>query len=373
MRIGIPKEDHNEERRIALTPASVDALIRSGHTVFLESKAGTGSNFSDEDFAKTGVTVVYNKEEVYNQSEMVVKVAPLTEAEANMLQEDQVLFSFLHLAVSNKKIINELLEKKVVAIGYELIEKNRELPILHSMSEIAGQLAIQVAERCLESFNKGGRGILLGGIPGVAPSAVVILGAGVVGRTAARAALGRGAQVIVLDKNVHRLRKIENEFKKRITTVMANAYTISRGVKFADVLIGAVLIKGEKTPHLVTEDMVKQMKRGAVIVDLSIDQGGCIETSRLTSISDPVYQMHDVIHYCVPNMPSLVSRTASYGLNNAAFEYVQNIAENGIANALLNNPGLSKGVCTYQGYCANELIADIFKVEFRPLRIFSTN
>lgn len=373
MRIGIPKENHNEERRIALTPAGVDALTRSGHTVFLESGAGSGSNFSDGDFEKTGATVVYNKEEVYNQSEMVVKVAPLVDAEVEMLQENQVLFSFLHLAVSNKKIVTTLLKKKITAIGYELIEKDGGLPILHSMSEIAGQLAIQVAERNLESFNKGGRGVLLGGIPGIAPSAVVILGAGVVGKAAARAALGRGAQVIVLDKDLHRLRRFESEFKKRITTVMANTYTISRGVKFADVLIGAVLIKGEKAPHLVTEDMVKQMKKGAVIVDVSIDQGGCIATSRLTTISDPVYVAHNVIHYCVPNMPSLVSRTASYGLNNAAFEYIQNIAENGLANALLGDHGLSKGVCTYQGYCANEVIADIFKVEFRRLRIFSTN
>ena len=373
MRIGIPKENHNEERRIALTPAGVDALTRAGHTVFIESGAGSGSNFSDGDFVKTGATIVYSKNEAFNLSEMIVKVAPLVEDEVDMLQENQVLFSFLHLAVGNKKIITELLRKKITAIGYELIEKDGGLPVLHSMSEIAGQLAIQVAERYLESFNKGGRGILLGGIPGVAPAAVVILGAGVVGKTAARAALGRGAQVIVLDKDLQRLRSLENEFRRRITTVMANTYTISRGVKFADVLIGAVLIKGEKTPHLVTEDMVKQMKKGAVIVDVSIDQGGCVETSRLTTVSDPVFLAHDVIHYCVPNMPALVSRTASYGLNNAAFGYVQNIAENSLSNALLEDPGLSKGVCTYQGYCSNEAIADIFKVEFRRLRVFSTN
>lgn len=373
MRIGIPKENHKEERRIALTPAGIDALTKSGHTVFIESGAGVGSNFTDGDFVKTGATIVYSREEIYNLSEIIVKVASLTEDEVDMLQENQVLFSFLHLAVGKKKIINELLKKKITAIGYELIENNGGLPVLHSMSEIAGQLAIQVAERYLESFNKGGRGVLVGGIPGVAPAAVVILGAGVVGRTAARAALGRGAQVIVLDKDLNRLRSFETEFKKRVTTVMANSYTVSRGVRFADILIGAVLIKGEKTPHLVTEDMVKQMKKGAVIVDVSIDQGGCVETSRLTTISDPVFMMHDVIHYCVPNMPALVSRTASYGLNNAALSYVQNIAENGLSNALLEDHGLAKGVCTYQGYCSNEPIADIFNVEFRRLRVFSTN
>jgi alanine dehydrogenase len=373
MRIGIPKENHKEERRIALTPAGVDALVRAGHSVFIESGAGIGSNFSDEDFVKIGATTLKSKEEVYDVSEMVVKVATITESEVEMLRENQVLFAFLHLAVSNKKIITELLKKKITAIGYELIEKDGGLPILHSMSEIAGQLAIQVAERYLESFNIGGRGVLLGGIPGVAPSVVVVLGAGVVGRTAARAAFGIGAQVIVLDNDLHRLRRFETEFRKRITTVVANTYTITRAIKLADVFIGAVLIKGEKTPHLVTEDMVKQMKKGSVIVDVSIDQGGCVETSRLTTISDPVYMMHDVIHYCVPNMPALVSRTASYGLNNAAFRYVQNIAENGLSNTLLEDSGLAKGVCTYRGYCSNEAIADIFKVEFRRLRVFSTN
>lgn len=373
MRIGIPQENYKEERRVALTPAGVDALTRLGHTVFIESGAGLGSNFSDEDFIKTGATVVFNQEEVFKLSDMIIKVAPLNEKEVDLLQDNQVLFSFLHLAVGKKNIISELLKKNITAIGYELIERDGGLPVLHSMSEIAGQLAIQVSERYLESFNKGGRGILLGGIPGVAPAAVVIIGAGVVGTTAARAALGRGAQVIVLDNDLFRLRKIESEFKKKITTVMANPYTISRGVKFADVLIGSILIKGEKAPHLVTEDMVKQMKKGAVIVDASIDQGGCIETSRLTSISDPVFISHDVIHYCVPNMPALVSRTASYGLNNAGLEYILNIAENGLANALLGDTGLSKGVCTYKGFCSNEAIANVFKVEFRRLRVFSTN
>jgi alanine dehydrogenase len=373
MRIGIPKENHYDERRVALTPAGVDALVRSGHTIYIESGAGEGSNFSNEDFEKTGAAIVYNRDEVFHKSELIVKVASLTEEESELLQENQVLFSFLHLAVGRKKIINDLLKKKITAIGYELIENDGGLPVLHAMSEIAGQLAIQVSERYLESFNKGGRGILLGGIPGVAPAAVVILGAGVVGTTAAKAALGRGAHVIVLDKDLLRLRKLETQFKRRITTVMANPYTISRGVKFADVLIGAVLIKGEKAPHLVTEDMVKQMKKGAVIVDVSIDQGGCIETSRLTSISDPVFTAHNVIHYCVPNMPSLVSRTASYGLNNSALHYIMNIAENGLANALLEDAGLSKGVCTYQGYCSNESISNIFEVEYRRLRVFSTN
>ena len=373
MRIGIPKENIFEEKRVAIAPAGVDALVRAGHTVYIQSGAGEGCNFTDEDYTRTGATIVYSAEEVYMRSELVAKVTPLGDTETELLQEKQILFSFLHLAVGNKTTIEKLLKKKITAIGYELIESREGLPVLHSMSEIAGQLSMQIAERYLESFPKGGRGILLGGITGVAPAAVVILGAGVVGTTAARAALGRGAQVIVIDKDLSRLRKIDTAFKQKITTVMANPYTISRGVKFADVLIGAVLIKGEKTPHLVTEEMVKNMKKGAVVIDVSIDQGGCIETSHVTSISDPVYVMHNVIHYCVPNMPALVAKTASYGLNNAALGYIQSIAENGLADALTGNFGLSQGVCTFNGYCSNEAIANIFNLDYRKLRVFPAN
>jgi alanine dehydrogenase len=373
MIIGIPKENFKEEKRVGLAPAGVDSLIRSAHTVFYEQGAGEGSHFTDEDYRKVGATIVFSAEEVYKRSELIAKVQPLTENEANLLQDDQILFTFLHLSVAKKTTLENLIKKNVTAIGYELIEDPKGLPVLHAMSEIAGPLSIQIAERYLESSTKGGRGILMGGITGVAPAAVVILGAGVVGITAARAALGRGAQVIVIDKDLNRLRKIDSLFPGKLTTVMANPYTITRGVKFADVLIGAVLIKGEKTPHLVTEAMVKEMKEGAVVVDVSIDQGGCIETSRITNISDPVFVFKDVIHYCVPNMPALVPRTASYGLNNAAIGYIQSIAENGLANALLGDAGLSKGVCTYHGTCTNEAIAAIFNLEYRKLRIFSTN
>ncbi len=373
MRIGIPKENHLEEKRIALAPAGVDSLVRAGHTVYIETDAGNGSHFTDEDYIKTGASIVYSPEEVYQRSELIVKVSSANDDELELLQENQTLFSFLHLAVGKKQNVEKLLKKNITAIGYELIESEGRLPVLHSMSEIAGQIAIQVSERYLESTGKEGRGILLGGITGVAPAAVVILGAGVVGTTAARAALGRGAQVIVIDNDLQRLRRIDFNFRKKVTTVMANPYTISRGVKFADVLIGAVLIKGEKAPHIVTEEMVKQMKSGSVIVDVSIDQGGCIETSRITTLSDPVFIHHNVIHYCVPNMPALVPRTASYGLNNAALKYIQDIAENGLEDALINDRGLSKGVCTYKGYVSNEAIANLFDLEYRRLHVFSRN
>ncbi|HET54742.1 MAG TPA: alanine dehydrogenase [Ignavibacteria bacterium] len=373
MRIGIPKETVLEEKRVAIAPAGVDALVKAGHTVFIQTNAGIDSHFSDEEYRQVGANVVYTVEEVYQRAELIAKIAPLTEVEAGMLQEDQIIFSFLHLTIGKKTIIDELCKKKITAISYELIESNNELPVLESMSEIAGQLAIQLGERFMASDVPNSRGILMGGITGVAPAAVVILGAGVVGFNAARAALTRGAHVIVLDKDLQRLRKIENHFGKNITTVVANPYTIARGCRFADLFIGAVLIKGEKAPHLVTEDMVKSMKKGAVLMDVSIDQGGVVETSRPTTISDPIFIEHDVIHCCIPNMPALVSRTASYGLTNASIDYILNIADNGLTNALLSDTGLAKGVCTYNGFCSNETLAEKFGIEYRRLHFFSTN
>jgi len=239
--------------------------------------------------------------------------------------------------------------------------------------KMAGQLAVQAGSRYLKNDLPESRGVLLGGITGVAPAAVVIIGAGVVGYNAARAAFGLGAQVIVLDKDLRRLKRIENGLSKNITTVAANQYTITRGVKFADLLICAAQIHGERSPMLITEEMVKTMKRGAVIVDVAIDQGGSVETSRPTTLSQPVFIKHGVLHYCVPNMPALASRTASYGLTNSSIEYILQIADNGIANALISDTGLSKGVCTYNGFCTNEIVAETFNIEFRRLHLFATN
>lgn len=373
MRIGIPKETLLEEKRVALAPAGVDALVRSGHNVFIETGAGLESHFTDDEYRNVGANVVYTAEEVFQRAELIAKVAPLKDEEAEMLQEEQIIFSFLHLRVGKRNIIDNLLKKKITAISYELIEKNDQLPVLQSMSEIAGQMAVEVGAHYFKNDHPYGRGILMGGITGVAPAAIVVLGAGVVGFNAARAGLSRGAHVIVLDKDLRRLRRIENLLSKNITTVVANPYTIARGVKFADLLIGAIQIKGEKVPHLVTEAMVKTMKKGSVIVDVSIDQGGCIETSRPTSISQPIFIHENVIHYCVPNMPALVSRTASFGLTNASMEYILNIADNGLSHALMGDSGLAKGVCTYSGFCSNETLAETFDLEYRRLHIFSTN
>ena len=373
MIIGIPKETTLEEKRVALAPAGVDTLIRDGHSVYIETKAGMECNFPDEEYTEVGATIVYSAEEVYQRADILAKIAPLTEQEAGYLREEQILFSFLHLAAGSKKVIDQLLKKRVTAVSYELIEKHKELPVLQSMSEIAGQLAIQMGERYLGSDIKESRGILMGGITGVAPAAVVILGAGVVGLNAARAALGRGAQVIMLDKDIYKLRRVENYLQKRITTVVANPYTIARGAKFADLFIGAVQVRGEKSPHIVTEAMVKTMKKGAVIVDVSIDQGGCFETSRPTSLSEPMFIKHGTIHCCVPNLPSYVARTASYGLTNASINYISDIANNGLSSAVLGDSDFAKGIVAHNGTCTNEVIAETFELEYRRLHIFSTN
>ncbi len=373
MRIGIPKETLFEEKRVALAPAGVDALVRAGHSVYIQNGAGDESSFHDLEYQNVGATVVYSLEEVFQRSELVAKITPLTETEADILTENQILFSFLHLALGKKRIIQKLLSKNITAISYELIEDNDRIPVLQSMSEIAGQIALHIGEKYLKSDIPNSRGILIGGISGVAPAAVVILGAGVVGFNAARAAIGRGAQVIVLDKDAYKLRRIQNILGKNITTVVANPFTIARGVKFADVLIGAIQVSGIKSPHVVTEEMVKTMKKGAVIIDISIDQGGCVETSYPTSISDPVFVKHNVIHYCVPNIPALVSRTASYGLTNTSIKYLMEIAENGLTNALLGDEGLANGVCFHQGACSNIALADIFDLDYKRLHIFSSN
>ncbi|MFC2133146.1 alanine dehydrogenase [Bacteroidota bacterium] len=373
MRIGIPKETIREEKRVALAPSGIEALVNAGHSVFIETEAGLASHFSDEEYRDVGANIVYNAEEVYQRAELLAKVAPISKSEIELLQEGQIVFSFLHLAVAEKEMLESLLKKKITAISYELIEKSGQLPALWSMSEIAGQLAIQVGERYMESDFSAGRGMLMGGITGVAPAAVVIIGAGNVGLNCARAAYARGAQVIVLDRDITKLRKVEELVSKNITTVVANPLTIARGVKFADLLIGAVHLHMERSPHVVTEEMVKSMKKGAVIIDISIDQGGCIETSYPTSISDPVFVKHDVIHYCVPNIATLVSRTASFGLTNASVEFIQYIADNGLENSLMNNAGLANGVLTYNGHCSNEVIAETFNLEYRRLHIFSHN
>jgi alanine dehydrogenase len=367
--IGILKENALSERRVALSPAGVQSIVTGGHVVYVERNAGSQSLFTDEEYNTAGGHITYSVEETINRADTVLKVSPPNDLELTLLHEGQAYLSFLQLAVSQRRTIESLLERKVNAVAFELIENQHgDLTVLQVMSEIAGQISIQAAAHYLQA-KEGGRGILLGSLPGVPPASVVILGAGTVGRTAARVALGMGATVIVLDKDLSRLRELENLFQWRITTAIANEYNIEKAVRYADVVIGAVLLKGEKAPHLVTEKMVKQMKVGSIIVDASIDLGGCVETSRPTTLEDPVFISHGVVHYCVPNIPATVARTATMGLTNALLPYLHEITDLGIEQALRNDPGFSKGICTYNGYCTNKAIAKIFNLKARDINL----
>ena len=367
MEIGILKEDERIEHRAALSPAGVQSLTSLGNTVYVQKHAGSQALFSDEEYENAGATVVYSPEEIINRSQIILKVSPPTVAELEHFEKGQVLFSFLHLAVSQEKLMKTLLEKNIVAVSYELIENSRgELSVLQVMSEIAGQLSMQVAAHYLQ-VKENGRGILLGSLPGVPPASVVVLGAGTVGRTATRVALGMGASVTLIDHDLSRLRDIEYLFQWRISTAVATPANIERAIHHADVLIGAILLKGEKAPHVVTETMVKAMKVGSVIIDVSIDQGGCVETSRPTHLDDPVFLRHGVVHYCVPNMASSVSRTATIALTNALLPYVREVAELGIHRAVQADPGLAKGVCVFDGSCTSLPIAKALNLQSQDL------
>jgi alanine dehydrogenase len=367
MNIGIPNELAKHENRVSLTPSAVATVTQLGHAVFVESQAGRLSHFGDEPYRKAGATVVYSKEEVFRRCELICSVeAPMVE-DVGMMERGQTTFSFLNLPVARPQFIELVLQKKINMIGYEFVEtEDGDRPVVHSMSEIAGQLSIFIAARLLETGNHG-RGIILGGAAGIAPAAVVILGAGVVGTEAARTAIGLGAQVIVLDHNIKHLRNVDRLLTKRVTTALATPVNVKKSVAYADVLIGAISIRGERTPHVVTADMVKTMKPGAVIIDVAIDQGGCVETSRPTTLQDPVFVLHDVIHHCVPNITGAVARTATYALTNTILPYVIEIAQKGIVQALKDDQWLAKGVCAYDGSFTQEIAAKIFGKKYQPI------
>lgn len=366
MTIGILKEENPQERRVALTPAGVQALVGAGCAVHVQHEAGLQALFPDEEYQKAGAIIRYTAQEIINRSEVVLKIAPPNEFELALMSGGQALLSFLHLAVSTRKAMELLLERQVTSIAYELIEDGRgELPVLQVMSEIAGQLSMQIAAHCLQA-REGGRGILLGNIPGVAPASVVILGAGTVGQTAARVALGLGAVVTVLDRDLSRLRALQARSSVANTAIVTE-YNVARAVGHADVVIGAILLKGERAPHVITEAMVRQMKPGSVIIDVSIDQGGCVETSRPTSLDEPTFTRHGVVHYCVPNMTAAVPRTASAGLTNAILPYLLDLAGKGIRESLTSNPSLAAGVCTHAGTCTHDAIARAFDLKAKTL------
>ena len=362
MFIGVPREDHRHEHRVGLSPSSVARLARRGHTVHLESGAGDGAHFSDRVYEEVGAQIVYSKEEVYRRADLVCRVGWVSVDELEMVKPGLALCGFHHLAVAPRAKVQRLLEIEATVIGYELIrDRENHLAVLPPMSEMAGQMAVQIAAHYLQT-EVGGRGILLGNVPGVPPPTGLILGAGTVGRTAARLALDSGAPVLLIDDALDKLREASHELGGRPVTAMANARNLGRYSVFADVVIGAVLIPGSRAPYLITEDMVKAMKPGSVIIDLSIDQGGCVETSRPTTPENPTFVAHEVIHYCVPNMTANIARTATRALANAATPFVLEMAEQGVESAIRDNPGLAAGVYVYKGKLVNQRIAEALEL-----------
>lgn len=367
MIVGIPKEIKDNEYRVSITPGGVQELVKNDHTVLVEKGAGEGSYFADEDFIKAGaqITVV---EEVWSRANMVVKVKEPLPSEYKYLRSDLLLFTYLHLA-AEEHLTRAMLESGVTGIAYETVElPNGILPLLTPMSEVAGRMAIQVGAHYLER-KEGGRGKLLGGIPGVRPASVVILGGGVVGTHAARMALGMGASVTLMDIDLDRLRTLSQTLQGNFITWASNPLNVARAVSRADLVIGAVLVKGAKAPMLVTREMVSQMKKGSVIIDVAVDQGGCVQTTHPTSHSNPTYFVDDVLHYCVPNMPGAVPRTSTYGLSNATLPYIVKLANKGFAKAIATDQTLAKGVNTYQGKITYQAVAEAFDMPYTPLTI----
>ena len=358
MRIGCPKEIKAQECRVGLTPAGVDALVRAGHEVYMEDNAGLASGFPNEEYVAQGAKILPTAKEVYDIADMIVKVKEPLEPEYELMHENQIMFTYLHLAPDPEQT-QALLRKKVTGIAYETVQlSDRSLPLLQPMSEVAGRLSIQVGSRLLES-NCGGRGILLGGVTGVERANVVIVGGGNVGTNAAKMAVGLGANVTVIDLNVKRLAYLDDIFGGRIQTLLSNSYNIARAVKNADLVVGCVLIPGAKAPKLVTEEMVKTMKPGSVLVDVAIDQGGSIETiDRITTHADPYFVKHGVIHYSVANMPGAVPRTSTLALTGATLPYAVKIANLGAEEACRRDPALMKGLNTYRGHVTYKAVAD---------------
>ena len=348
MLIGVPKEIKNHEYRVGLTPASVREVVERGHQVIVESTAGAGINAADGDYVAAGAKVVAGAEDVFARAEMIVKVKEPQAAERKRLRRGQVLFTYLHLAPDPDQT-RDLIESGAVCIAYETITApGGGLPLLAPMSEVAGRMAVQAGAHCLEK-SQGGMGILLGGVPGVPPAKIVILGAGVVGSNAAQIAVGSGAHVVIIDRSIDALRRMDQLFGARAVTVFSNRDNIERHVLSADLVIGAVLIPGAAAPRLVTRQMVGRMKHGSVLVDVAIDQGGCFETSRPTTHADPTYVVDQVVHYCVANMPGGVPRTSTFALNNATLPYVLDLADQGYAQAMRRNPHLLAGLNVIDG------------------------
>ena len=366
MIIGILKEIKSNENRVSMTPSGVEIMAQHGHAVLVEKGAGNGSGFSDAEYETVGGKIVNTAEDIYAQAEMVMHVKEILPSEYRLLRQGQIVFAFLHLAADLPQV-EALMESKCVAISYETVElPNGNLPLLQPMSEVAGRMSIQASARFLE-MTQGGSGMLLGGVPGVAPAKVVILGGGVVGTNAAKMACGLGADVTILDKNLERLRYLSDVMPANCKLLMSSPMTIREEIKSADVLVGAVLVAGAKAPKLVTREMISTMKKGSVMVDVAIDQGGCFETSRPTTHQDPVFVIDGVIQYCVANMPGAVARTSTLALTNATLPYALAIADKGWKKALKDDPALFKGLNVCDGKIVYAPVAEAFDLEYCPL------
>jgi alanine dehydrogenase len=366
MKIGVPKEIKTHEYRVGLVPGGAAQLIHDGHQVYVESGAGLGCGIPDERYIAVGCTMLPTADEVWATADMIMKVKEPVAAEYARMRQGQLIYTYFHLAAA-PELAAQLLEKHVTAVAYETIQlPDGSLPLLAPMSEVAGRMSIQVGARCLEKFY-GGRGVLLGGIPGVQQGRVVILGAGVVGTEAAKVAVGMGAHVTILDINLARLRQLDDIFGNRIQTLYSNPQTIHDSVINADLVVGAVLIPGARAPHLVSESLVKEMLPGSVLVDVSVDQGGCIETMHATTHDTPTFLVHDVVHYGVANMPGAVSRTSTYGLTNVTLKYARALAGKGFQAAVKADPALRLGVNAHDGYITYYAVAHDLKLPYREL------
>jgi len=370
LRIGIPSEAPNNERRVALAPAAAGLLVSHGHEVRIEAGAGAGAQFPDRAYADAGCEVVPAAADLYTASDLIAKVFPPRPDEVALMQERQILVSALHLGGLTPDLLRDLMELRVTGIGFEFIaDSDGSLPIVRMMHEISGSVAVQTAARLLES-GAGGRGVMLGGISGVPPATVVILGAGVIGEWAARTAIGFGAHTVVLGTDLPALRHIEHSLDRRVTTAMVNPAFLRQAVAGADVVIGAMMRVGERAPVVVTEDMVAAMRPGSVVVDLVIDQGGCIETSRPTTPEQPTYVAHGVVHHCLPNLPTIVARTATYALSNVLTPYLLSIGEAGSVNdALWSNGSLRSGTYVYRRHLTKRSLATMFGMPHRDIEL----
>jgi len=364
--VGLPKEIKDNEYRVGLTPAGVRALSDGGHKVIVERTAGDGSGFGDALYQKAGAEIIDLADDVWAKADMIVKVKEPIAPEYPRMREGQLLFTYLHLA-PDKKLTDELLKRKVTGIAYETItDRKGSLPLLTPMSEVAGRMAIQVGAHYLEKM-AGGRGILLGGVPGVPAAKVVIIGGGVVGTNAAKIAVGMGANVTIIDNNLDRLRELDDIFLTKISTLASSAYMIHDAISTADLIVGAVLVPGASAPKLVTRNMLKDVPNGAVIVDVAVDQGGCIETTHPTTHSDPTYYVEGVLHYCVANMPGAVPRTSTFALTNATLPYAVKLANKGFFDAIRSDDNLKAGVNTYAGHCTYEAVAQAQGISYTSI------